>query len=138
MTEGTKYIKFTDSFQLSIEDAMSLLCHSRACNDRCPLWDVRCCDLADPPIDADDKMCKLTSIAKLEHWVHTHYCANAGTEYAETDQFVCSECGLHLQDWIHIVDTDDTEDSTLSEYTFKYCPNCGRKIYMNYDKILLR
>ena len=121
------YIKLADSFKLPLKNAFSLICKGRLC-DECPLFDFNCSRLTNPPIDNDDEIWKLDKIAILEDWIRTHYCANAGTEYAETDQFICSECGLHLQDWVQIVDSDDTEDTTLSEYTFKYCPNCGREI----------
>jgi DNA-directed RNA polymerase subunit RPC12/RpoP len=52
---------------------------------------------------------------------------NIGTDYAEQDQFICSECGIHLQDWVRI-DEDDYEDGVVHEYVFRFCPNCGRRI----------
>ena len=55
-------------------------------------------------------------------------CHNANSDYAECDQFVCSNCGIELQDW-HRVERDiDTGDITYHQYEFKYCPNCGAKI----------
>lgn len=52
-------------------------------------------------------------------------CHNENNDYADCDQFVCSECGIELQDW-HRVERDiDDGDITYHEYTFKYCPNCG-------------
>jgi predicted nucleic acid-binding Zn-ribbon protein len=50
-------------------------------------------------------------------------CTNIGTEYADTDQFICSVCGVHLQDWVQI-----DEDGDAHEYIFRYCPNCGAEI----------
>jgi hypothetical protein len=53
---------------------------------------------------------------------------NCNEDYADCDQFVCSECGIELQDW-HRVERDiDDGDITYHEYTFKYCPDCGAKI----------
>lgn len=52
---------------------------------------------------------------------------NIGTDYGEQDQFICSECGIHLQDWIRI-DEDDYEDGVVHEYVFRFCPNCGKKL----------
>ena len=53
---------------------------------------------------------------------------NENNDYADCDQFVCSECGIELQDW-HRVERDiDDEDITYHEYTFKYCPNCGAEM----------
>lgn len=53
---------------------------------------------------------------------------NIGEDYADCDQFVCEECGLHLQDWVRI-DDDDFDDGIVHEYVFKYCPECGAKIF---------
>lgn len=49
---------------------------------------------------------------------------NCNEDYADCDQFVCSECGIELQDW-HRVEREDDGDIIYHEYTFKYCPNCG-------------
>ena len=55
-------------------------------------------------------------------------CHNENHDYAECDQFVCSNCGIELQDW-HRVERDiDTSDITYHQYEFKYCPNCGARI----------
>ena len=58
---------------------------------------------------------------------------NNNNDYADCDQFVCSECGIELQDW-HSVERDiDDGDITYHEYTFKYCPNCGAKMEVDAD-----
>lgn len=44
------------------------------------------------------------------------------TEENPVDDFVCSNCGIHLADWYRI----DGED--WFEYEFKYCLNCGAKV----------
>ena len=49
---------------------------------------------------------------------------NVGEDYAECDQFVCSECGIELQDW-HGVEHDEGGDIRCYEYEFNFCPNCG-------------
>lgn len=50
---------------------------------------------------------------------------NIATDYDEVDQFVCSECGIELQDW-HRVERDDYDgEETYHEYRLRYCPNCG-------------
>lgn len=51
-------------------------------------------------------------------------CENIG-EYNEVDQFICSKCGIWLEDWIEV--ESDEEDAGY-EYVLNYCPNCGRKI----------
>lgn len=57
-------------------------------------------------------------------------CKNV-SEYHEADQFICSECGIHLEDWVEVWFDEDfgySENEIRSEYTMRYCPNCGRKI----------
>ena len=54
-------------------------------------------------------------------------CHNINPDYAECDQFVCSNCGIELQDW-HRVERDEDGDVTYHEYEFNYCPHCGAKM----------
>lgn len=54
-------------------------------------------------------------------------CHNMNTDYDSVDQFVCSECGIELQDWNRVEREDDGE-IIYHEYHLRYCPNCGRKI----------
>lgn len=53
---------------------------------------------------------------------------NENNDYAECDQFVCSECGIELQDWHRVERDEDDGDITYHEYTFRYCPNCGARM----------
>lgn len=55
-------------------------------------------------------------------------CHNENHDYAECDQFVCSNCGIELQDWHRVERDEDDGDITYHEYEFKYCPNCGARI----------
>ena len=52
--------------------------------------------------------------------VHGH---NKNLKYAKCDEFRCSVCGIHLEDW-NLYDEDDWD----SEFIFKFCPNCGAKM----------
>jgi len=52
---------------------------------------------------------------------------NIGIEYAACDQFVCSKCGIELQDWRRVERDEDDGDVTYHEYVFCYCPNCGAR-----------
>lgn len=54
-------------------------------------------------------------------------CENINEDYADCDQFKCSECQIELQDW-HRVERDDDGEVSYHEYTFRYCPHCGRRI----------
>lgn len=45
------------------------------------------------------------------------------SKVAGCDQFICKECGLHLEDWYRL-----DGDAWLEECEFKFCPNCGRKV----------
>lgn len=61
-------------------------------------------------------------------------CKNIGDEHnplSESDQFVCSECTVHLEDWHEVYydyDYGVPPSKGLYEFVFKYCPNCGRKV----------
>lgn len=50
---------------------------------------------------------------------------NIGKDYADCDQFVCSECGIELQDWVRVERDEDDGDVTYHEHVFNFCPNCG-------------
>lgn len=53
---------------------------------------------------------------------------NLNNEYADCDQFICSECGIELRDWTRVeIDEDDGEEDHY-EYVFRFCPNCGARI----------
>ncbi len=54
-------------------------------------------------------------------------CHNANTDYADCDQFVCSNCGIELQDWCRVERDEEDGDVTYHEYEFNFCPNCGAK-----------
>lgn len=58
-------------------------------------------------------------------------CKNVAIEYDDCDQFVCSECGIELQDWRRVERDEDDGDITYHEYRLRYCPNCGAKIGEN-------
>ena len=53
---------------------------------------------------------------------------NIATEYDEVDQFVCSECGIELQNWVRVERDEDDGDETHHEYRFNFCPNCGADV----------
>ena len=53
---------------------------------------------------------------------------NIGTDYDEVDQFVCSECGIELQDWRRVERDDYDGEETFHEYRLRYCPNCGARM----------
>lgn len=53
---------------------------------------------------------------------------NNNQNFNEVDEFCCSECGLHLEDWSRRVYDKENDDEFWVEYAFKYCPECGAKI----------
>jgi len=55
-------------------------------------------------------------------------CTNIGTDYADTDQFICSRCGIHLQSWMRVENDERDGYETYHEYRLRYCPNCGARI----------
>lgn len=55
-------------------------------------------------------------------------CENKNNDYAACDQFVCSNCGIELQDWHRVERDEDDGDITYREYEFNFCPSCGCKV----------
>ena len=53
---------------------------------------------------------------------------NDNQTYHEVDEFRCSVCGLHLEDWSRHVYNEELDEEFIKEYSFKYCPECGAKI----------
>ena len=53
---------------------------------------------------------------------------NENREYHEADEFICSECGLHLEDWTRYVYDEYSDEEYAQEYVFKHCPECGARI----------
>lgn len=53
---------------------------------------------------------------------------NDNQNYSDVDEFRCSECGLHLEDWVKHVYDEELDEEFIKEYTFKHCPECGAKI----------
>ena len=51
---------------------------------------------------------------------------NVGT-YHPVDEFICSKCGIQLEEWVRHVTDEDGEEYHY-EYEFNFCPNCGRRI----------
>ena len=54
-------------------------------------------------------------------------CYNINTGYDESDEFVCSNCGIQLRGWYSIEQYPDG-DIEYNDYEFNFCPNCGAKI----------
>lgn len=54
--------------------------------------------------------CNLTDFNRITNDSH----------YYPSDEFICSNCGLHLEDWYA-----RDEDGELFEFTFRFCPYCG-------------
>ena len=70
----------------------------------------------------------LEEISKILEQESCKKCHNINSDYAECDQFVCSNCGIELQDWLRVERDEDDGDITYHPYEFNYCPNCGAKI----------
>lgn len=59
---------------------------------------------------------------------------NVAIEYDDCDQFVCSECGIELQDWRR-VEHDEDGLEVYYDYRLRFCPNCGMKIKGGDDNV---
>lgn len=51
---------------------------------------------------------------------------NESIQFA-TDEFKCAKCGILLMDWCRVIEDEDG-CMTPTEYEFKFCPNCGKKV----------
>ena len=47
------------------------------------------------------------------------------TKNHPVDEFICSKCGIHLEEWVRVVIDEDRDDTYYYEYAFYFCPNCG-------------
>jgi predicted RNA-binding Zn-ribbon protein involved in translation (DUF1610 family) len=57
------------------------------------------------------------------------------SEFHTVDGFKCLKCGIDLRDWSRInFDEDDDYSEFVTEYEFKFCPNCGKKIIEEDDE----
>ena len=64
----------------------------------------------------------------FEHYTDNETCKNIAEDYDDCDQFICSKCGIELQNWYRVERDEDDGDETYHEYVFRYCPNCGARI----------
>lgn len=56
------------------------------------------------------------------------------SEFRPEDGFECEKCGIDLREWCKIDFAKDDDDAeVVTEYRFKYCPNCGKKIVEERD-----
>lgn len=55
-------------------------------------------------------------------------CGKNTTKCHPVDEFICSECGLWLQDLSEYQMDEDDGDVTCHEFEVKHCPRCGVKI----------
>lgn len=53
---------------------------------------------------------------------------NLGNDYNEVDQFVCSECGVELQEWVRVERDEDFGEVTYHEQRLNFCPICGADV----------
>ena len=62
------------------------------------------------------------------------------TEEFPCDAFVCSNCGIRLKGWYRELGYAPKDQYGVTDFDFKYCPNCGRKLqptrYNRSDSVL--
>lgn len=71
---------------------------------------------------------KMIDSAPTVDAVPVRHAKNIGTDYDETDQFVCSECGIKIQGWYRVEHDEDDGEETYHEYRLRYCPQCGARL----------
>lgn len=42
-----------------------------------------------------------------------------------SDRFICSRCGIRIEDSARVEIDEDSQDISFHEYEFKFCPECG-------------
>lgn len=47
---------------------------------------------------------------------------------AHTEQFICSKCELHLEDFTQQIYDEDEDETYSTDFDFFYCPRCGKKV----------
>lgn len=57
-----------------------------------------------------------------------HECSNDAKSFCGADEFVCSACGLHIEDWVRLALDEDTGETNVRSFEMKYCPGCGAKV----------
>lgn len=53
---------------------------------------------------------------KLQQVLQEKTCYNNNEDYDDCDQFICSECGIELQDWHRVERDDDDGEISYHEY----------------------
>ena len=72
--------------------------------------------------DATEVLESINKQPTIEAVPVVHGCNN-NQNYHGVDEFRCSVCGLHLEDWVRHV--HDGGEEFIKEYEFKHCPECG-------------
>ena len=47
---------------------------------------------------------------------------------AHTEQFICSKCKLHLENFSQQIYDEDEDETYSTDFDFFYCPSCGRRV----------
>ncbi len=50
------------------------------------------------------------------------------SKFNPVDEFICDKCNLKLSDWLRFELDEETADVSYFEFSFKFCPECGRRI----------
>lgn len=50
------------------------------------------------------------------------------SEKHPVDEFICSACGVILQDWVRAEIDEHDNDESCCEYELRFCPRCGAKM----------
>ena len=55
------------------------------------------------------------------------HCHNE-SEVADCDEFICSNCHIHLEGYAWVDIDDDDGEKTYHEFSCRFCPQCGAKV----------
>ena len=77
-----------------------------------------------------DELKAINQQVKELGWIEEDICTNFSS--GQSGEFLCSNCGICLEDLSEIVIGGDDKRNNQDGYELRYCPNCGCKI-VDYD-----
>lgn len=100
-------------------------CNSMKACVYCKLCDVElnCWDIARSEFSSDEDVGKLYDILTYGAEAVTRNVAEA------SDEFICEQCGIHIEDFVRTVYDEESEDTTYKGYEFKFCPECEKRLW---------
>lgn len=71
---------------------------------------------------------KAQPTADVQEVIHGNNKVNKASEMYNGEYFICSECGIILDDILCVLYDEDFEELCTFDFECKYCPSCGAKM----------